>query len=142
MSNVTYSSSHRHADSPKINILSKIFIAPDLSNHLVATVIHSKYLRRWICVHIHILHNIGTMVEQNKKKKIGTPVKATCKGNLSACTRYASPGLNNSLLEIHTNSLENTIISLHRFKKHATSFIFVANHTERHFQETCKSLNC
>ena len=52
-----------------------------------------------MCLYIHILHNIETLIGQNKYKKIGTAVNAACQGNLSAshfrdvCHRFVSPAL-------------------------------------------------
>jgi hypothetical protein len=83
------------------------------------------------------------MVGQNKIK-IGTPVKATCNGNLSEYHRFANPGLNDHLHEIHTQirwkTNYNADISLHIFTKQALYFVFVAKHTKRHFQQTFKYL--
>jgi len=97
------------------------------------------YVCLYIYIHTHILQNIGTMVGQNKK--IGTRVNATYKENLSAYYRFASPGLNYLLHDIPQTRWKtnyNTDISLHIFTKHAPSFIFVANHTKRHFQQSFK----
>jgi len=45
--------------------------------YLVAPVIHIQSLRSHVCGHIHILHNIETLVWAKKLKK-GTPVNVSC----------------------------------------------------------------
>jgi len=56
-----------------------------------------ELLNTKICVHIHILHNIGRLVGQNK---ISTSVNAACQGNLSG---FASTGLCPVGLSSHEN---------------------------------------
>jgi hypothetical protein len=109
-----------------------IFPPPDICIYIYIHI----YIYIYIYIHIHILHKIGTMVGQNKIK-IGTPVNATCKGNLSEHHRSANPGLNDHLHEIHTQIRRktnyNADISLHIFTKHVPSFVFVANRTKKTF---------
>ena len=107
LSNVTYSPSHRQADTPVINIQSTLRTAPDLLKnvslqcYLVSTVIRIQSLRSQVRVHIHthVLHNTETLVGQKKFKKFETAVNTVCQGNPSAChfgnscRRFGSPGL-------------------------------------------------
>jgi len=54
----------RQAGTSTINVQSKLRTAPDISLqcYLVATVIHIQSLRSQICVYIHTLFNLETLV--------------------------------------------------------------------------------
>jgi hypothetical protein len=77
LSNVTYSSSHRQADFPVINIQSTLRTAPDLCKNVSLAVLFGSNGNSYtVCLQLVtdictlILYNIETMVGQ-KKGKLG-----------------------------------------------------------------------
>jgi hypothetical protein len=73
LSNVTYSPSHRQAGTPIINTQSTLRTAPDLCKNVSLAVLFGSNGNSYttskqsdMCIHTHILHNIGTLVGQKK----------------------------------------------------------------------------
>jgi hypothetical protein len=70
---VTYSSSHRHAGTPVINIQSTLCTTHDLCKNFSLTVSFGSNRNSYtistqsdICIYTHVLHNIETLAGQEK----------------------------------------------------------------------------